>query len=122
MKSTSHFGEDGSLIGSMHKGQQSMREWSNDPMSLHISVGPGNRFDAHIDKVSPVKKPEGGKTQIDPSKGMEHRTTELWPEKIRKLTHIPGVIVTGSVNENRDTPHGEVKVGVKIELKGPVEK
>ena len=123
LKGTGHFGEDGSIIGALHKGQQSIREWSTGSMSLHISVGPGNQFDAHIDKVSPTKKPDGGKTRIDPVKGKEHQTTEVLPEKIRDVTGIPGVILEGSIDENKEGWHGgELKVGVKVELHGPVEK
>ncbi len=122
LKGTSHFGEDGSVIGALHKGQRSMREWG-ESTSLHISVGPGNKFDAHIDKVSPTSKPVGGKTRIDPVKGKGHHTTEVWPEKIRDKTGIPGVIVEGTIDENKEGWHGgELKVGVKIELRGPVEK
>src|SRR5262245_6643106 len=40
LKGTGHFGEDGKIVGWLHKGQRSMREWG-DEKSLHVSVGPG---------------------------------------------------------------------------------
>ena len=54
---TIYYDDDGSVLGSMHKGQRSLREWSDDMTSLHVSVGPGNNFDAHVDKVTPTNKP-----------------------------------------------------------------
>ena len=123
MKATGHFGEDGEYIGALHKGQRSMREWSDDPKSLHISVGPGNKFDGHIDKKSPTNQPQMGNTKIDPIKGKMHHTTEVWPEKIRNGTGIPGVIVEGKIVENKSGWHGgELQVGVKVELHGPAAK
>jgi hypothetical protein len=122
LKGTGHFGEDGKIIGALHKGQRSMREWG-DEKSLHVSVGPGNAFDAHVDKVSPTNQPQAGNTKIDPVKGKNHHTTEVWPEKIRDKVKIPGVIVEGNIVENKDGWHGgELKVGVKVEWKGPAEK
>jgi hypothetical protein len=118
-----NFGVDGSLIGSEHKGQTSVREGGPGfTTSLHIAVGPGNLFDAHIDKVSPTKKPEDGKTVIDPAAGVKHQQEELLPEKIRKKIKIPGVKIRTPVKENRDTPHGELDIGFDIELRGPVKK
>jgi hypothetical protein len=126
LKRTGHFGEDGKVIGALHKGQRSMREWSgsddDQAKSMHISVK-GNKFDAHIDKVSPTNEPKQGNTKIDPIKGKNHHTTEVWPEGIRDATHIPGVIVSGNIKENRDGWHGgELQVGVRIELHGPAGK
>jgi hypothetical protein len=121
-KASGHFGEDGSIVGALHKGQTSLREWSGGSTSLHISVGPGNQFDAHIDKVSPVNKPVDGKTQIDPVKGKQHWENEVLPEKIRDKTGLP-IKIKGSIEENKKGKYGaEVKVGVEVELRGPVDK
>jgi hypothetical protein len=75
---TPNFGVDGSIVGALHGSQTSLREWG-DSTSLHISVGPGNLFDAHIDKVSPVSKPVDGRTQIYPVEGPKHWSKEVLP-------------------------------------------
>ena len=126
LKATGHFGEDGKFMGLMHPGQRSNREWSNDPddpRGMHVSTGPGNKVDAHIDKQSPVGKPKDGKTTVDPGKAWKHGLKELVPEPVRKLARGVPVKPKASIEENRDGWHGgELKVGVEIELRGPVTK
>jgi len=43
----------GGIGGILHRGQHTLREISGSD-SLHISIGPGHYFDAHIDRYSPV--------------------------------------------------------------------
>jgi hypothetical protein len=101
LTATPNIGVDGSIVGALHSGQTSLREWG-DSTSLHISVGPGKLFDAHIDKVSPVSKPADGRTQIDPVEGPKHWSNEVLPEKIRKKIKIPGVSPGGYDPEHKD--------------------
>ena len=127
LKATGHFGEDGKIMGLMHSGQRSNREWSNDPddpRGAHVSTGRrDNKIDAHIDKESPVGQPSDGKTRVDPSKAWKHGTKELGPEFTRKLARGVPVKPKVSIEENKDGWHGgELKVGVEIELRGPVKK
>ena len=126
LKATGHFGEDGALMGLMHKGQKSNREWAgdpDDPRGAHISHGAGKEVDAHIDKQAPVGKPIDGKTTVDPRQAYKHGTQELVPEAVRKAVGGFPIKPTGSIEENKDGWHGaEAKVGVEVELRGPVEK
>jgi hypothetical protein len=129
---TKHFGLDGPIMGSQHKGQKSNREWSaTDGKSMHVSIGKNNKFDVHIDKNSPVAEPKHGKTQVDPNGAWKHGSQELFPSKIRSKVpfHPKGVVVGGGIKENRESPHGvsgnrEDQQGdyAKIELRGPVKK
>ena len=96
-----------------------MREWSNGPTSLHISIGPGNLFDAHIDKVSPVDKPVDGKTQINPERGVKHWEKEVLPEKVRDKIKLP-IKPKLKVKPKKDGGI-EWQVGVEIEVRGPVD-
>jgi hypothetical protein len=90
---------------------------------MHVSIGKGNTFDVHIDRFSPVKQPVHGKTQVDVNRAKKHGQYELVPEKVRKYTKIPGGTFDVSVEENRKGWHGgELKIGVKIEVHGPVKK
>ncbi|HEV2667171.1 MAG TPA: hypothetical protein VG324_19780 [Blastocatellia bacterium] len=79
---------------SQHPGQTTLREISGSD-SLHISVGPGDRFDAHIDKFSPVTEHPGSSFCSNrPSvAALTHIGRELVPEWVRKKTGIPGVQV-----------------------------
>ena len=96
---TGHFGKDNVIMNFFHRKQTSYREWDMDqkiapgvlensihewnpkdpypPSSLHISVGPGAEFDAHIDRVSPVMKPVEGHTVPDLTRGPRH-----WQEEV----------------------------------------
>jgi hypothetical protein len=97
---TGHFGQDDKLMSLMHPGQASVREYEDamrvvpkgaldnsvhewtprDPYptsSMHISVGPGNKFDAHIDRISPVSKPTGGQSNSKFPDAIEHIDYEV---------------------------------------------
>jgi hypothetical protein len=79
---------------SQHPGQTTLREISGSD-SLHISIGPGDKFDVHIDKYSPVTEHPGSSFCSNrPSvAALTHIGRELIPEWIRKKTGIPGVQV-----------------------------
>jgi hypothetical protein len=89
------FGVDPAIAAKLHPGQTSLREHNTTGGSLHISVGPGNRFDTHVDKVGSVDAPDP-KTRgavFSQPRSLEHHVTEVWPEKIRQYTKIPGIHV-----------------------------
>ena len=121
------FGIDGGIMGAMHGGQLSMRQ-SGEPTSFHIALGPGDRMDAHIDKVNPVNTPKNGMTQLDLQRGLKHWTTEVLPELIRDVLGVPGIIIKpeltpgGKGDAGHDwTPNGrgeptDVRVTVNLEL------
>jgi hypothetical protein len=77
---------------SQHPGQTTLREISGSD-SLHISIGPADRFDAHIDKYSPTPEHTGSSfcSNRPTVAALTHIGRELVPEKIRKKTGIPGV-------------------------------
>jgi hypothetical protein len=60
---------------------------------MHVSVGPGDRFDVHIDRYSPVTEHPGSSFCSNrPSvAALTHIGRELVPEIVRKKTRIPGV-------------------------------
>jgi hypothetical protein len=58
MAKNPEFGIDGGFMGAMHPGQTSIRESGPQSTSFHISVGPDNKMDAHIDQVNPVNTPD----------------------------------------------------------------
>lgn len=120
LEKTGHFGVDEGVVGAMHPGQVSMREWTTDQGSLHLSLGPGNQFDTHVDKHSPVNQPKNGKTVIDAKKGPMHHSREVWPEMIRNVIGIPGVIVDANVKPGSRDGKPDVTVTVGVELHGPV--
>lgn len=70
---------------SQHPHQTTLREVSGSD-SLHISVGPGDQFDAHIDKFSPTPEQTGsGFCSNRPSvAAVAHIGRELVPEWVRK--------------------------------------
>jgi hypothetical protein len=79
---------------SQHPGQTTLREISGSD-SLHISIGPGDRFDAHIDKYSPAPERTGSSfcSNLPTVAALTHIGRELVPELVRKKTGIPGVQV-----------------------------
>lgn len=125
LRATGHFGEDGKIMGLMHSGQSSYREepkGARDPRGAHISVGPKNKIDAHIDKHAPVGKPSDGKTRVDPARAWRHGMQEIIPEAVRKLARGFPIKPTVSVGKSPQDPDiTEVKV-VGVELRGPVKK
>lgn len=84
------FCADTPLGGSQHKEQASFREISKYD-GLHVAVGPGARFDAHIDKQSPAAGSDGGQCVYDPIAAATHIGRELVPPKVRKFIKVPGV-------------------------------
>lgn len=86
------FGFDPWWAKLLHPGQDSLREFNTVGGSLHISVGPGNKFDTHVDQVGAVNKPEDNQARFDPFRSLKHHTREVWPEKIRQYFLLPGVI------------------------------
>jgi hypothetical protein len=85
------FGTDGAAESMMHEGQTSARESTSGqvthevaaPDGLHLSLGPGNRFDAHVDKISPTNPAEAGRTQMDVHRGWLHHRHELHGDIVR---------------------------------------
>jgi hypothetical protein len=77
---------------SQHRGQTTLREISGSD-SLHISIGPGDRFDAHIDSYSPVTEHPGSSLCSNRVSvpALTHIGRELIPELVRKKIGIPGV-------------------------------
>jgi hypothetical protein len=82
---SANFGTDGGAAGAMHQGQASTRESTSGsvtrelaaPNGLHVSVGPGNHFDAHVDRVSPTNPAQAGRTEMDLERGWLHHRDEL---------------------------------------------
>lgn len=91
-----HFCQASGLGASQHPGQDTLREISGSD-SMHVSIGPGNRFDVHIDRYSPTPTHTGSRfCSNDPTTAaVAHVTNELIPEKIRrwKYLRLPGVQV-----------------------------
>lgn len=113
------FGVDGGFMGALHPGQKSIRESGEQSTSFHISVGPGNKMDAHIDQVNPVNAPDAqGNTVMNPQGGVEHWSKEVLPEKIRKTLGIPGVIVAPIAKPGSREGKYDVGITVGIELRG----
>jgi hypothetical protein len=87
------FGTDGAAESMMHHGQTSTRESTSGtvtdeiaaPDGLHISIGPGDKFDAHVDKVSPTNPAQAGRTEMDLHRGWIHHRHELHGDVIRDL-------------------------------------
>lgn len=79
------------LGASQHPGQITLREISGSD-SLHISLGPGDKFDVHIDSYSPVPEYPGSElcSNIPSFAAITHIGRELVPEVVRKITGIPG--------------------------------
>jgi hypothetical protein len=79
---------------SKHPGQTTLREISGSD-SLHVSIGPGDRFDAHIDKFSPVTEHPGSSfcSNIPSIAALSHIGREVFTGDIRDKTGIPGVQV-----------------------------
>lgn len=81
---------------SQHPGQITLREISGSD-SLHVSIGPGDTFDAHVDRFSPTPESDGSGLCSNAPSGaaVGHIGRELAPEKIRKGFNIFGVHVPG---------------------------
>jgi hypothetical protein len=79
------------LGASQHPGQTTLREISGSD-SMHVSIGPGDQFDVHIDKYSPVTEHSGSSfcSNAPSVPAVTHIGRELVPEWVRKKTGIPG--------------------------------
>ncbi len=124
--STGHFGQDNKIMALWHQSQKSYREWRQEqitppgvldesihdwgqknpppPSSMHISVGPGTLFDAHIDRISPVSKPVDGQSVPNTDAGEHIGTEAIGPT-------IYGV--TPSVTTKKD-PQGRFGVNATV--------
>lgn len=91
LMATGQFCQASGLGASQHPGQSTLREISGSD-SLHISIGPGDQCDAHIDHHSPVAVHPGSSfcSNAPSSATVGHIGRELVPEKVRKRTGIPG--------------------------------
>jgi hypothetical protein len=118
---TGHFGQDNKIMALWHTGQKSYREWRKEqitpagvldesihewgqkvpppPSSMHISMGPGTLFDAHIDRISPVNKPIDGQSVPNTDAGEHLGTEAIGPT-------IYGVTPAVTVNKEKDASHG----------------
>jgi hypothetical protein len=87
------FGTDGAAESMLHSGQTSTRESTSGqvthdlaaPDGLHISLGPGNKFDAHMDKVSPTNPAQAGRTDMDLHRGWLHHRHEVHGDVVRDM-------------------------------------
>lgn len=146
------FGTDGAAESMMHQGQTSTRESTSGtvtaevaaPDGLHISLGPGDRFDAHIDKVSPTNPAQAGRTEMDLERGWLHHRHELHPGLVRDAysmaadyiekktglevpfadTELPGVAGGPTLDQQRvvepeDRNNPTAPIMVDITLRGP---
>ena len=94
---------------SQHPGQTTLREISGSD-SLHVSVGRDGRFDAHIDKYSPVPEhPDGSfcSNAATPA-SVGHISRELFPEKVREILGLPGFQVFPDPGPSAPVPPGTV--------------
>jgi hypothetical protein len=93
---------------SQHPKQKTIREISGSD-SLHVSIGPGNRFDAHIDKFSPVAERSGSGLCSNEASvaALTHILWELVPEKFRQKTGIPGFQLTPNFELTPSVPRPE---------------
>jgi outer membrane protein OmpA-like peptidoglycan-associated protein len=85
---TGRFCEAYGAGASQHPGQSTLREISGSD-SLHVSIGPGDQVDAHIDKFSPVPEHPGSSfcSNAPSPAAVGHIGREVFPEKFRQLVH-----------------------------------
>jgi hypothetical protein len=115
-----NFGTDGASEGLLHGGQTSTRESTSGqvthdvaaPNGLHVSIGPGNRFDAHIDQVSPTNGAQGGTTQMDVHRGWLHHRQEVHGDVIRDMHKAAADVISRKTGGIVDVP------GVDMDLAG----
>ena len=120
LKATGKFCTASGIGASQHPGQTTLREIS-ESFSLHISVGPDNQFDAHIDRYSPVTEHTGSIScsNIPTREALTHIGRELFPEKFRKYTGIPGVQVFPDFKLTPDVPRPEPTTRQDADLPPP---
>jgi hypothetical protein len=92
----------------MHPGQHSTRQISISD-NMHVSVGPGDNFDVHIDKYSEVSGRQGSHCIYDPAGVAAHLGGELIPEFVRKAVPIvPGFEIFPEPSPRPPVPEGAV--------------
>jgi hypothetical protein len=111
---------------SQHPGQSTLREIS-DSDSMHISIGPGDQFDAHIDRYSPTPSHPGSSfcPNAPTPAALAHIGREVVPGKVRKITGIPGVQVLPELPPPAPVPPGAggaepLPEFIRLTLRGPV--
>ena len=121
-----HFAVDGKWANYFHSNQTGLREWSGGA-SFHVSVGPGDTFDVHIDRISQqTSKPhESGRATIDPQGAASHLTREVFPQILRDHGLPPLIFSTSFFPADKKGAivgrlGGQVTVG--IELRGPADR
>ncbi len=91
--SSKNYGIDPGWATMLHDHMTGLREANAPSGSLHISIGPGDRIDTHLDRVTPVDSPDA-KTKaakFNPARSIEHHSKEVWSDISRKV--LPGVFV-----------------------------
>ena len=120
MLATSRFCMATGLGNIAHRSQPSFREISNSD-SLHISIGPGNQFDAHIDRYSPAPKTQGKHcSNAATPESVAHITRELFPEILRPV--LPGLELFPEPPPRAPVPLGTPGLSptiLGISLRGP---
>ena len=107
-----NFGTDGAAESMLHQGQTSTRESTSGtvtwdvaaPNGLHVSIGPGNKFDAHMDQVSPTSGAQSGATVIDPQRGWMHHRQEVHGDVVRDLHRAAADYVSKKTGGVVDVP------------------
>ncbi len=115
-----NFGTDGAAESMLHQGQTSTRESTSGnvtwdvaaPNGLHVSLGPGNQFDAHMDQVSPTSGAHSGATVMDPQRGWMHHREEVHGDVVRDLHRAAADYVSKKTGGIVDVP------GVDLDLAG----
>jgi hypothetical protein len=112
------------LGASEHPKQITLREISSSD-SLHISIGPGDQLDAHIDRHSPVVEHPGSSfcPNLPSPAAISHILREWVPEKARKRLGIPGLEVVPEPAPRAPVPEGAPQLEpalISITLRGPV--
>ena len=93
---TGRFCQATGIGASQHPGQSTLREISGSH-SMHISIGPGDQFDVHIDRFSPVVEYPGSSfcPNAPSVAAVGHIGRELVPEKARRGLSVFGLQIPG---------------------------
>jgi hypothetical protein len=120
LMATGRFCTTRGIGASLHSHQTSLREISGSD-SMHISIGPGNQFDVHIDRYSPVPEHPGSiYCPDDPSPAaLRHIGREAFPEIFRKITRIPGVQLFPDFEPTPTVPRPEPTTWQEADLPPP---
>ena len=92
LMATGRFCQAIGLGASQHPGQSTLREISGSD-SMHISIGPGDQFDVHIDRFSPVVEYPGSSfcPNAPSAAAVGHIGRELVPEKVHRGVSVFGL-------------------------------